>query len=115
MSSWPPTTGTLVGNELYDVTVLNETLSGFWEGCLSVPGMRGYVERPSEVRVDYLDQEAQPQQIIADGFLATVLQHELDHLDGALYVDKIRDRTKFAFNEEYSRYHTAPPEPEPSD
>jgi peptide deformylase len=40
----------------------------------------------------------------AEGFLATVFQHELDHLDGVLYVDRIRDRAKFAFNEEYERY-----------
>ena len=76
-------------------TVLDPTPAGYWEGCLSVPGMRGYVERPRRVRVDYLD---------ADGFLATVFQHELDHLDGVLYVDRLADPKLFAFNEEFSRY-----------
>ena len=87
------------------VTVLDETPSGFWEGCLSVPGLRGYVERPSKVKIDYLDEQAEPQQLVAEGFLATVCQHELDHLDGVLYVDRIADPTRFAFNEEYARFH----------
>ena len=87
------------------VTVLDETRSGFWEGCLSVHGLRGYVERTSRVRVDYLDSEAREQSISAEGFLATVLQHELDHLDGTLYVDRIEDPSKLAFRDEYSRSH----------
>jgi peptide deformylase len=87
------------------VKVLDETLSGFWEGCLSVPGMRGYVERPSKIEVSYLDERGKPQRLVASGFLATVFQHELDHLDGVVYVDKITDKSRFAFTEEYARYH----------
>jgi len=87
------------------VTVLDETRSGYWEGCLSVPGLRGFVERPSRIRVDYLDVQAEPQVLDTSGFLATVLQHELDHLDGVLYVDRIEDPTRFAFAEEFARYH----------
>ncbi len=87
------------------VKVLDETISGFWEGCLSVPGMRGYVERPSKIEVNYLDERGKPKTLVADGFLATVFQHELDHLDGVLYVDKITDKSKFTFNEEFARYH----------
>ena len=85
-------------------TVLDPTPEGYWEGCLSVPGMRGYVERPRRVRVDYLDEAAKPARVVADGFLATVFQHELDHLDGVLYVDRLADPKLFAFNEEFSRY-----------
>ena len=85
-------------------TVLDPTPAGFWEGCLSVPGMRGYVERPRRVRVDYLDEAARPAHVVADGFLATVFQHELDHLDGVLYVDRLADPKLFAFNEEFNRY-----------
>jgi peptide deformylase len=91
-----------------NITVLDETPFGFWEGCLSVPGLRGYVERPSKIRVDYLDHEASPRSIVAEGFLATVFQHELDHLDGVLYVDKIKDPKRYAFIEEYQRYHLEP-------
>ncbi|MEM7255094.1 MAG: peptide deformylase [Pseudomonadota bacterium] len=79
-------------------------LIGTWEGCLSVPGMRGYVERPSEVRVDYLDEGATPRCIEIEGFLAVVFQHELDHLDGVVYVDRLKDPKLFSFNEEFSRY-----------
>ncbi|HEX2676075.1 MAG TPA: peptide deformylase, partial [Polyangiales bacterium] len=87
------------------VSVLDPTSHGFWEGCLSVPGMRGYVERPSKIEVSYLDERGKPKTLVADGFLATVFQHELDHLDGIVYVDKITDKSKFAFTEEYGRYH----------
>jgi peptide deformylase len=87
------------------VHVLDATPAGFWEGCLSVPGLRGWVERPSKIRVDYLDEQAEPQRLVAEGFLATVCQHELDHLDGVLYVDRISDPRRFAFLEEYARYH----------
>ena len=87
------------------VEVIDPTPIGFWEGCLSVPGLRGFVERPGKVRVRYLDEEAEPRELVAEGFLATVCQHELDHLDGVLYVDKIADPARFAFLEEYARYH----------
>ena len=85
-------------------TVLDSTPAGNWEGCLSVPGMRGYVERPRRVQVDYIDEAAKPARVVADGFLATVFQHELDHLDGVLYVDRLADPKLFAFNEEFNRY-----------
>ena len=87
-------------------TVLDSTPAGYWEGCLSVPGMRGFVERPRRVQVDYLDEAAKPARVVADGFLATVFQHELDHLDGVLYVDRLADPKLFAFNEEFNRYVT---------
>jgi peptide deformylase len=69
------------------------------------------VERPRKVRVDYLDLEAKPKSLVAEDFLATVFQHELDHLDGVLYVDKIKDPSKYAFVEEYQRYHLEPDTP----
>jgi peptide deformylase len=97
------------------VKVLDETRSGFWEGCLSVPGMRGYVERPSKIEVNYLDEKGKPHTITAEGFLATVFQHELDHLDGVLYVDKIADKSKFSFTEEYTRFHLEEGQPEATD
>ncbi|MFN2425602.1 MAG: peptide deformylase [Candidatus Binatia bacterium] len=86
------------------VTVLDAEEQGFWEGCLSVPNLRGFVERPRRVRVDYLDADAHERTIEAEGFLATVFQHELDHLQGVLYVDRIRDMTKLATIEDYMRY-----------
>ena len=59
------------------------------EGCLSVPKQRAEVERNAEVKVRYLDYEGNEQEIFGDGLLAVCLQHELDHLDGLLYIDRI--------------------------
>ena len=89
------------------ITVLDDKEQGFWEGCLSVPEIRGLVYRPRKVQVDYLDLNAKPQTIVAEGFLATVFQHELDHLAGTLFVDRLRSepgKTPIAFLEEYQRY-----------
>lgn len=85
------------------VTILDAALQEFWEGCLSVPEIRGLVARPRKIRVDYLDQKASPQSIEAEGFLATVFQHELDHLSGILYVDKAMAGT-LSFLEEFRRF-----------
>lgn len=89
-----------------EITILDETSQGYWEGCLSVPGLRGFVERPRKIRLDYLDQEAQAHQIELEGFLATVFQHELDHLFGILYVDRITDKSKLSFIEEFVQFHS---------
>jgi peptide deformylase len=87
------------------IAVLDDSeLHGFWEGCLSVPGLRGFVERPQHIRVDYLDLEGNEQSIELTGFLATVFQHEFDHLDGRLYVDRLSDTRLLAFEEEFMRY-----------
>lgn len=59
------------------------------EGCLSVPEHYGQVVRPRVVRVRYLDQDGQDREIEADGLMATVLQHEIDHLDGVLFIDHL--------------------------
>ena len=87
------------------ITTLEEEVAGYWEGCLSVPGMMGYVERPQHIRVDFLDSHGDPGSLDVHGFLATVFQHEFDHLDGILYVDRITDKSRFAFVEEYRQYH----------
>lgn len=84
--------------------VLDQTPQGFWEGCLSVPELRGYVERPRKIEIEYHDVNGEKQTLQAEGFLATVFQHEFDHLEGTLYVDRIQDKTKLAFIEEYERY-----------
>lgn len=90
------------------ITVLDPTEQGNWEGCLSVPELRGLVYRPRKVQIDFLDLKAQPQTIVAEDFLATVFQHELDHLFGVLFVDRVRfepGKSPISFTEEYSRYH----------
>ncbi len=89
------------------MTVLDAEVQGFWEGCLSVPELRGLVFRPRRIRVDYLGLDGGARSIEAEDFLATVFQHELDHLDGVLFVDRLKSepgRTPLAFTEEYQRY-----------
>lgn len=96
-----------------EITVLSEETRGFWEGCLSIPGLRGYVERPQHIQVDYLDQSAKPQTVELDGFLATVLQHELDHLDGTLYMDRLKDTKLLSFEEEFVNFSLQNNGPQP--
>ena len=71
-----------------------------WEGCLSVPGMRGLVPRHRRLRYRGFDQWGQPIDRTVEGFHARVVQHEVDHLDGVLYPTRIKDLRKFGFVEE---------------
>jgi peptide deformylase len=74
-----------------------------YEGCLSVPGMRGQVVRPRKVRVQALDRHGAPLDFVWEGFRAVVVQHETDHLHGTLYVDRADPKT-MTFLREYERY-----------
>ncbi len=75
-----------------------------WEGCLSLPDLRGLVPRASRVVVEAADRHGQPQRLEAAGFLARVLQHEMDHLEGIVYLDRMPDLRQLAFLDEYGRY-----------
>ncbi len=92
------------------IEVLDPAVRGYWEGCLSVPGLRGFVERPQHVRVGFTNLEGAAETFELRGFLATVFQHEFDHLDGTLYVDRLADPKLLAFDQEFERY-LAPREP----
>lgn len=74
-----------------------------YEGCLSVPGLRGRVQRPRRVRVRALDRHGAPVEFVWEGVRAAVIQHELDHLDGILYVDRAAPGS-LMFQREYDRY-----------
>lgn len=89
------------------IEVLDDQRKGFWEGCLSVPGLRGFVERPQHIRVTYTSTAKQTEVLELKGFLATVMQHEFDHLDGRLYVDRITDTTMLAFEDEWLKHNNA--------
>lgn len=89
-----------------EFTVISEEIEGFWEGCLSVPGMRGYVERPRKIRYKGFDEFGKPVAREAEGFHATVFQHEYDHLDGILYTDRLVDTRQFGFVEELAAVST---------
>ncbi len=75
-----------------------------FEGCLSVEGLVGKVRRPVAVIIDALDREGEKITIEAEGFTARAYQHELDHLDGVLYVDRLVDTTQLYFKDEFVRY-----------
>ena len=79
---------------------VGEEMENGWEGCLSVPGMRGVVPRYKELRYRGFDQYGAPIDRTVSGFHARVVQHETDHLLGVLYPMRIRDLRNFGFNEE---------------
>jgi peptide deformylase len=81
------------------LTPLSGEMEEAWEGCLSVPGMRGLVPRYRELHYAGVDPNGEPIDRRANGFHARVVQHEVDHLDGILYPRRIRDLTQFGFNE----------------
>jgi len=87
------------------VTPLTDELIKWWEGCLSVPGLRGLVVRPRKVRVRALDISGAPMSFTAEGFEAVIVQHETDHLDGFLYPDRMKNIRKLVFEREYGRFH----------
>ena len=86
------------------ITVMDHTEQALWEGCLSVPDLRGLVHRPREVLVDYQDLQGLRQSVMARDFLASAVQHELDHLQGVLFIDRVRDTTKIATLDNYRRF-----------
>ena len=90
-----------------EIEVLDDARAGYWEGCLSVPGLRGFVQRPQHVRVRARNLQNEPLELELRGFLATVFQHEFDHLDGRLYIDRIEDPTLLMFEEEFERFVAA--------
>ena len=82
------------------ITLLTREVEEGWEGCLSVPGMRGVVPRYTKLRYSGFDEHGTPVEREAEGFHARVVQHECDHLDGILYPQRMTDLGKLGFNEE---------------
>jgi peptide deformylase len=75
-----------------------------WEGCLSIPDIRGRVPRAREIRVRALDRTGARIELRAQNYTARVIQHETDHLDGVLFFDRMKSFASLTFLEEYSRY-----------
>jgi peptide deformylase len=92
------------------VTPLLDTKVLAYEGCLSIPGLRGLVPRYEKVRLEALDRKGRPFVTIASGFLARVLQHECDHLDGRVYLDRMTGLESLSFMEEFERFVAGEPE-----
>ena len=87
-----------------EIELIDSQTAGFWEGCLSIPGIRGYVERPQNISVSFIDELGEFDTLDLHGFPATVLQHEIDHLDGVLYVDRMKDLRSLSFEDEWTRH-----------
>jgi peptide deformylase len=86
------------------VTPVVEDKEDGWEGCLSVPDMRGVVPRFTAVRLECLDREGTRVDLVAKDFFARVIQHETDHLNGIVYVDRITDMRTLSHVAEWNRY-----------
>ena len=97
------------------IEVLNNQVEYGWEGCLSVPGMRGLVARSANVRYTGLNENGEPIDRTVSGFHARVVQHECDHLDGVLYPMRITDMRNFGFESELASQALDCPPPELSE
>jgi peptide deformylase len=86
------------------VTPLGEEMEDGWEGCLSVPDMRGMVPRHTAVRLQCLDRAGQRVDLVAKDFFARVIQHETDHLHGIVYVDRMRDLSTLSHVAEWQKH-----------
>ncbi len=93
------------------ITYSSDDKKNFYEGCLSLPGFSAVVPRARTVRVEYLDERAEPQFVQASGWYARILQHEIDHLNGALYIDRMQSRT-FTTLDNYTRLLKGKPIPQ---
>ena len=91
----PPVPQTVLVNPV--ITPQGEAMEEGWEGCLSVPGLRGVVPRHARIRYAGLDAQGRPIERDAEGFHARVVQHECDHLQGVLYPMRVRDFTRFGY------------------
>ncbi len=103
----PPVPLTVLVNPV--VTILDESTVDDWEGCLSIPDLRGLVPRHRRVRVTALGREAEALDFVAEDFHARVIQHETDHLKGQVYLDRMRDMRTLAFLQEWQRFLLPPP------
>ena len=88
-----------------EITVVDPTVVEDWEGCLSIPDIRGRVPRAREIMVRALDRHGGRIELRAQGFPARVILHETDHLDGVLFFDRMKTFDSLTFLDEYSRFH----------
>ncbi|HWP35225.1 MAG TPA: peptide deformylase [Thermodesulfobacteriota bacterium] len=92
-----------------ELTPLTTETEPDWEGCLSIPDLRGLVPRIRRVRLAALDREGRPVALEASGWHARILQHECDHLDGRVYLDRMPDLSTLTHLTEYARYWAGRP------
>lgn len=89
-----------------EIRPIGDQVEEGWEGCLSIPGLRGLVPRHQRIKVKARTVAGAPISLTADAFHARVIQHEFDHLDGIVYVDRMNDMSSLMFLDEFMRYAT---------
>jgi peptide deformylase len=89
------------------ITATTKKQEAEWEGCLSVPDLRGKVSRPVAIEVEALDRHGKTVKFKAEGFHARVIQHENDHCEGKVFLDRMEDLSTLTFLREFERYHVA--------
>jgi peptide deformylase len=99
--SWPSTPTVLINPR---ITLLTGEMSEDWEGCLSIPDLRGRVPRHTEIQVQAQDRRGTPRRFKATGFFARVIQHEHDHLIGTVFLERMKSLETLSFPSEYARY-----------
>jgi peptide deformylase len=87
-----------------EITIVGSDVVEDWEGCLSIPDIRGRVPRAREIKVRAFDRTGARLELTAHDFPARVIQHETDHLDGVLFFDRMKSLASMTFLDEYSRY-----------
>ena len=87
-----------------EITARSAATASDWEGCLSIPDLRGLVPRHTRITVEALDREGRPLRFEAEDLPARVIQHEVDHLDGILFLDRMQDLRSLAFLHEFERF-----------
>jgi peptide deformylase len=87
-----------------EIKVVEDELEHGWEGCLSIPGLRGLVPRHRRIKLKGRTLGGHPVSVTADGFHARVIQHECDHLDGVVFLDRMTDTRSLAFESEWEEF-----------
>ena len=88
-------------NPAFDV--VSEEIRKDWEGCLSIPEIRALVPRYENIKISFSDQQGKPQVLLAEGFIARVFQHEYDHLNGLVYLDRVEDNKDIISETEFQK------------
>ena len=83
--------------------VLSQKRKKDWEGCLSIPGIRAIVPRYEKIKIDYVDEQGCQQHLIAEDFVARIFQHEYDHLNGLVYLDRVEDNKEIISETEFQK------------
>jgi len=83
--------------------VLSKSIKKDWEGCLSIPGIRALVPRYDKIKIIYFDRQGIEQELMAEGFVARIFQHEYDHLNGLVYLDRVEDNKDIISETEFQK------------